>query len=78
LNAGAKGKEKEVAIEEAGAGKTQGGEREGDCYRKNSGTKRCMLRRRVSWEFRSEGYTSKEETIIGVANHLNSLGERHL
>jgi hypothetical protein len=59
-------------ILETGAGKTQGGEGEDDYYRKkNSGTKRCMLRRRVSlsWEFRSEGYTSKEETITGVANH---------
>jgi hypothetical protein len=65
-------------MDEAGAGKTQGGEGEDDFYRKNSGTKRCMVRRRVSWEFRSEGYTSKEETIIGVANHLNSIGERRL
>jgi hypothetical protein len=73
-NAGAKGKEEKVKWKK----QVQGRHREEDFFRKNSGTKRCMVRKRVSWEFRSEGYTSKEETIIGVANHLNSLGERRL
>jgi hypothetical protein len=50
-------------MEEAGAGKTQGGEGEDDYYRKNSGTKRCMVRRRVSWDFQGgNNYRSGQST----------------